>query len=86
MQRRQFLLGLLGITAGGAALAVSTPPVQAAAGALDLDRVLEAIPTTDADYSLLVGRLTHRRRAGGWWRMRVARARAWGRRGRPGRR
>jgi len=85
MQRRQFLLGLLGITAGGAALAVSTPPVQAA-GKLDLEQALAAIPEADADYALLVGRLTHRRRAGGWWRMRVARARAWGRRGRPGRR
>ncbi|MGE7468000.1 hypothetical protein ACQKLX_01060 [Bosea sp. NPDC003192] len=85
MQRRQFLLGLLGIVAGGVTLTLS-PPVQAAADPLDLDRALAAAPETDAEYSLLVGRLTHRRRAGGWWRMRVARARAWGRRGRPGRR
>jgi hypothetical protein len=85
MQRRQFLLGLLGIVAGSATLAAS-PPAQAAAGPLDLDRVLAAAPEADAEYSLLVGRLTHRRRAGGWWRRRVARARAWGRRGRPGRR
>ncbi|KRE12999.1 hypothetical protein ASE66_21260 [Bosea sp. Root483D1] len=85
MRRRQFLLGLIGIVAGGATLAVS-PPVQAAASPLDLDRALAAAPQADAEYSLLVGRLTHRRRAGGWWRQRVARARAWGRRGRPGRR
>lgn len=83
MRRRQFLLGLIGIVAGSATLAVS-PPVQAAASPLDLDRVLATAP--DAEYSLLVGRLTHRRRAGGWWSRRVARARAWGRRGRPGRR
>lgn len=85
MQRRQFLLGLVGAVAGGAALA-ALPSTPALAGPSDLDTVLAAVPETDADYTLLVGRLTHRRRAGGWWRMRVARARAWGRRGRPGRR
>lgn len=85
MQRRQFLLGLIGAVAGGASLA-ALPPTPALAGTSDLDPVLAAVAETDADYALLVGRLTHRRRAGGWWRMRVARARAWGRRGRPGRR
>ncbi|SFB68945.1 hypothetical protein SAMN05428997_101284 [Bosea sp. CRIB-10] len=85
MQRRQFLLSLIGIGAGSAVLA-ALPSAQALAGPPELDRVLAAAPEGDAEYSLLVGRLTHRRRAGGWWRMRVARARAWGRRERPGRR
>jgi hypothetical protein len=85
MQRRHFLLGLIGVAAGGASLA-TLPSSPAAASSLDLDHVLANAAQGDADYSLLVGRLTHRRRAGGWWRMRVARARAWGRRGRPGRR
>ena len=83
MQRRGFLLGLIGLSAGGLALATTPSAVQAGALPLDLD---QALAETSSDYSLLVGRLTHRRRAGGWWRMRVARARAWGRRGRPGRR
>lgn len=85
MQRRQFLLGLIGAVAGGASLA-ALPSAATAASPLDLDRALADIPNAETDYTLLVGRLTHRRRAGGWWRMRVARARAWGRRGRPGRR
>lgn len=85
MQRRQFLLGLIGAVAGGASLA-ALPSAAAAASPLDLDRALVHASDVDTDYALLVGRLTHRCRAGGWWRMRVARARAWGRRGRPGRR
>lgn len=85
MQRRQFLLGLIGAVAGGASLA-ALPSAAMAASPLDLDRAVAQASEAEADYTLLVGRLTHRRRAGGWWRMRVARARAWGRRGRPGRR
>ena len=59
---------------------------QAQALRSEIDRAVAQASEAEADYTLLVGRLTHRRRAGGWWRMRVARARAWGRRGRPGRR
>lgn len=85
MQRRQFLLGLIGAVAGGASLA-ALPSAAAAASPLELDHALAQASDVETDYALLVGRLTHRRRAGDWWRMRVARARAWGRRGRPGRR
>ncbi len=85
MQRRDFLIALAGLVASGATAAL-TAPAEAAPPRLSLDQALAAAPETDAEFSLLVGRLTHRRRAGGWWRHRVAAARRWGRRGRPGRR
>ncbi len=85
MQRRDFLIALAGLVASGATAALTTP-AEAAPSRLSLDQALAAAPETDAEFSLLVGRLTHRRRAGGWWRHRVAAARRWGRRGRPGRR
>ncbi|SDG02401.1 MULTISPECIES: hypothetical protein [Bosea] len=85
MQRRDFLIALAGLVASGATAAL-TAPAEAAPSRLSLDQALAAAPETDAEFSLLVGRLTHRRRAGGWWRHRVAAARRWGRRGRPGRR
>lgn len=75
MDRRQCFLGLVGLVMLSSV--AEAAPSQAASG--------QALDRTDAEYSLMIGRLTHRRRAGGWWRMRVARARAWGRRGRPGR-
>lgn len=85
MQRRHFLIALAGLVAGGAS-ATSITQVEAAPSRPSLDEALAAAAETDAEFSLLVGRLTHRRRAGGWWRHRVAAARRWGRRGRPGRR
>lgn len=85
MERRHFLIALAGLVAGGAGTTLATQ-AGAASSRLSLDQALAAAPETDAAFSLLVGRLTHRRRAGGWWRHRVAAARRWGRRGRPGRR
>jgi hypothetical protein len=85
MQRRHFLIALVGLAASGTTAAVIAP-AEAAPSALSLDEALAAAPATDAEFSLLIGRLTHRRRAGGWWRQRTAAARRWGRRGRPGRR
>jgi hypothetical protein len=85
MQRRQFLIALAGLVAGGVGATLTTQ-AEAAPSRLSLDEALAAAPETEAEFSLLVGRLTHRRRAGGWWRHRVAAARRWGRRGRPGRR
>lgn len=85
MQRRHFLIALAGLVAGGASTTLISQ-AEAAPSRLSLDEALAAAPETDAEFSLLVGRLTHRRRAGGWWRHRVAAARRWGRRGRPGRR
>jgi len=85
MERRHFLIALAGLVAGGAGTTLATR-ARAASSRLSLDQALAAAPETDAEFSLLVGRLTHRRRAGGWWRHRVAAARRWGRRGRPGRR
>lgn len=85
MQRRHFLIALAGLVAGSTSATLVTQ-AEAAPSALSLDQALAAVPEPDAEFSLLVGRLTHRRRAGGWWRHRVAAARRWGRRGRPGRR
>lgn len=85
MERRHFLIALAGLVAGGVGTTLATQ-AEAASSRLSLDQALAAAPETDAEFSLLVGRLTHRRRAGGWWRHRVAAARRWGRRGRPGRR
>jgi hypothetical protein len=85
MHRRHCLLGLIGLATGGSCLAALSSAAGAATPLLDAERALVALDRTEADYSFMIGRLTHRRRAGGWWRMRVARARAWGRRGRPGR-
>ncbi|RDJ22504.1 hypothetical protein DWF00_02700 [Bosea caraganae] len=88
MDRRQFLMGLVGVSAAVAA----TVTVNETAQAFELPDLKGALPDTaavagtDAEYSFLIGRMTHRRRAGGWWRHRVAAARRWGRRGRPGRR
>lgn len=81
MQRRHVLIALAGLVAG----ATLTTQAEAAPSHLPLDEALAAATAIDAEFSLLVGRLTHRRRAGGWWRHRVAAARRWGRRGRPGR-
>ncbi len=84
MHRREFLLFLNGITAA-ASTSMMAAPAAAANMPLPLNQV-EALANVDAEYSFLIGRLTHRRRAGWWWRRRVAAARRWGRRGRPGRR
>ena len=85
MQRRHFLIALAGLVSGGGGAALVTQ-AEAAPAALSLDQAVAAVPETEAEFSLLVGRLTHRRCAGGWWRQRTAAARRWGRRGRPGRR
>lgn len=87
MDRRQFLMGLVGVSAAVAA----TAAVSETAQAFELPEMKGALPNaaavaeTEAEYSFLIGRMTHRRRAGWWWRRRVAAARRWGRRGRPGR-